>query len=478
MTRKNPFIKRLELEFLRFLKAIKNNPWASNIEDIYFIYRPFLVLYRFFHFIFLDFIQKKTLMLASALSYATMLGIIPVMLVIVSLSKGFLAENLPKYAPSIVDYLVYKVAPVFKNFNADSGVDLHNTIQGYINNHLIPMITNLNFSKIGIFGAIVLIVISFSLFRTIEKALNDIWGITVRRAMWKVVLNYWLVMALFPVIMLVILWLTGFNIFKDILNVKHSYWFAKLLSEQTGTFIAMWVLCSIMYSMIPNTRVRFIPAIIGGIVGGTLWQLNNMLSFMFVSNAIRTHYIYGSIGLIPILLIALFAGWLIILFGAHVSFAIQNLELFRVQILARHVQPYDQQEMSVMCISIVALHFVNRKMPPTLAEISLRSGLPEKYLSTVLGNLREAGYLDETSDFPSRYVLTVPPESISLKNIMDNAIGAYKSEKGMPLVSNKKLWKDVVTVCSKYRCSYENEANPFLTDIIKKLNLDFEQSEN
>ena len=159
MTRKNPFIKRLELEFLRFLKAIKNNPWAPNIKDIYFIYRPFLVLYRFFYFIFLDFIQKKTLMVASALSYATMLGIIPVMLVIVSLSKGFLAESLTKYAPSIVDYIVYKVAPVFKNFSVDSGLDLHNTIQGYMNNQLIPMITNLDFSKIGIFGAIVLIVI-------------------------------------------------------------------------------------------------------------------------------------------------------------------------------------------------------------------------------------------------------------------------------------------------------------------------------
>ena len=64
---------------------------------------------------------------------------------------------------------------------------------------------------------------------------------------------------------------------------------------------------------------------------------------------------------------------------------------------------------------IVALHFVNRKMPPTLTEISSLSGLPEKYLSNVLDKLRDAGYLDETSDFPSRYVLTALPESISLK---------------------------------------------------------------
>ena len=104
-------------------------------------------------------------------------------------------------------------------------------------------------------------------------------------------------MALIPIIMIIILWLTGFNVFRDMLNIRYSYWFAKLLSEQTGTFIAMLVLCSIMYAVIPNTRVKLVPAIIGGVVGGTLWQLNNMLIFMFVSNAIRTHYIYGSIGL-------------------------------------------------------------------------------------------------------------------------------------------------------------------------------------
>ena len=478
MARRHFLIKRLELEFFRLLKAMKNDPWAPDIKDIYFIYRPFLAIYRFFYFIFVDFVQKKTLMVASALSYATMLGIIPVMLVVISFSKGFLAENLTKYTPSIVDYLIYKIAPVFRNFSADSEVNLHNTIQSYIDNQLVPTLTNLDISKIGIFGVVVLIVTSFSLFRTIEKAFNDIWGVTFRRTIWKLVLNYWFVMALFPIIMLVILWITGFNIFKDMLNIRHSYWFAKLLSDQMNTFVAVWVLCSLMYLIIPNTRVKLIPAIIGGIVGGTLWQTNNMLSFMFVSNAIRTHYIYGSIALIPILLISPFFGWLIMLFGAHISFTIQNLEFSRMQILARDVQPYAQQEMSVMCISIVALHFINRKTPPTFTEISLLSGLPEKYLFNVLNNLREAGYLDETSDAPSRYVLTIPPESISLKNIMDNAIGAYKSEKRMPLVKNKKLWKDVVTVSSKYRCSYKNEANPSLTDIIKKLNLDMNQSEN
>ena len=476
MQKKKSFIARLGLEFFHLLKTMKHNPWAPDTKDVYFVYRPFLALYRFFNFMFVGFIQKKTLMVASALSYTTMLGIIPVMLVAVSLSKGFLAENLTKYAPSIVDYFVYKVAPVFKDFNADSGGSLHNTIHNYMNDQLIPVLTNVDFSRIGIFGAIVLIVISFSLFNTIEKAFNDIWGISSHRAMWKLVLNYWLVMALFPVVMFVILWLTGLNFFRDMLNIGSSHWVLKLLFEETGAFITMWVLCSIIYSVIPNTRVKPIPAIIGGMVGGALWQINNKLSFMFVSNAIRTDYIYGSIGLIPILLIALFFGWLIILFGTHVSFSIQNLELFRMQNLVKHIQPYDQQEMSVMCVSIVALHFVTRKMAPTLAEISRLSGLPEKYLSSVLDTLREAGYLDETSGFPPRYVLTVSPESISLKNIMDNAIGAYKSIKEMPLVSNKRLWKDVVTLCSKYRCSYGNEANPSLTEIVKKLNLNFEQT--
>lgn len=461
---------RLKLEFVRLYRAFKNNPWAPELRDVFILYRPFLFLYRFFYFVFVDFAQKKTLMVASSLSYATMLGIIPILLVVASLSKGLLAQNLNKVTPKIVDFLVYKIAPVF-NAGGSQGNLLHNNLEAYIRGQLIPTLVDMNLSEIGIYGALVLIVISFSLLRTIEKAFNDIWGISFKRPLWKLVLNYWLVMALFPIIMLVILWLTGFNVFTDILKIGHSYWFGSIFSDQTGTFIVMWVLCTVMYMVVPNTSVKVLPAIIGGVIGGTLWQFNNTLSFMFVSNAIRTHYIYGSVGIIPILLIALFLGWLIILFGAHISFAIQNLEYFRVKTLARHITPFDEQEISVMCMSIITKCFAEAKSPPTLEDIAEVSGLPDMYLSNVLGMLRNCGFVNETSDMPSKYVLAVPPESLFLKHIMDRTIG-QRPEKDIPLSSNKKLWRDVTFLCDRYRNSFTPIANPTLTKIVEELDLE------
>lgn len=467
------FTGRLKLEFIRLYRAFKNNPWAPEIKDVFFLYRPFLFLYRFIYFVFSDFAQKKTLMVASSLSYATMLGIIPILLVVASLSKGFLAQNLDKFTPKIVDFVVYKVAPVFNDAAGGSQVNtLHSNIEEYIRTQLIPTLTNMNLSEIGIYGALVLIIISFSLLRTIEKAFNDIWGLTFKRPIWKLILNYWLVMALFPMVMLVVLWLTGFNVFNDVLKLRTtSFWFSKFLSDQMGTFIVMWVLCSTMYIVIPNTRVKVLPAMIGGIIGGSLWQLNNMLSFLFVSNAVRTHYLYGSVGIIPILLIALFFGWLIILFGAHISFAIQNLEYFRVKTLARVIMPFDEQEISVMCMAIISMRFARSKVPPTLEEISEISGLPDMYLSNVLDLLKRCGFINETADMPSKYILSVPPESINLKHIMDRSIGQHP-EKNQPLSSNKKLWREVTFLCDRYRNSYTPIANPNLNKIIDELNLE------
>ncbi|MCP4176512.1 MAG: YihY family inner membrane protein [bacterium] len=466
---KTNYFKHLKTELQKLRTLNKTELWGYNLKNISTAYRPVLFLYRIFYFIFIDFAQKKTLMVACALSYATVLGIIPIMLVVISLSKGFLEQNLPLYTPKIVDFLIYRIVPVFHDLHTGkAGANLYLSLQNYINNQLIPTLMNMNFHEIGLYGAIVLIVISVSLMRTIEKAFNDIWGVQFKRAIWKMVLNYWLIMALFPAIILILLWITGFSIFKDVMNLRQSIWFARIFTDQASTFIIIWVLFTVLYKIIPNTKVRLFPAIIGGVIGGSLWQINNMLSFLFVSNAIRTHYLYGSVGIIPILLIALFVGWLIVLFGAHVAYAIQNLEFFRAQILSSDIQPSDQQEIAVVCLVIIAEKFINEEPPPTVSEISNISGLPTTYLANTLVLLKNAGYVNTTSDEPPKCILAIPPEHIHLKNIMEKAIG-HKNDKTLPFVSNKHMWQDILNMCNDYRNSFTEEANPPLSKIIKTI---------
>ena len=408
-------------------------------------------------------------MVASALSYATVLGIIPITFVIFVLSKGLLKQSLIKYTPQIIDFLVAKAMPIVNSLSDNSSsAQLYNSIQNYINLELVPRIANLSLQEIGFYGILILIVVSFSLMRTIEKAFNDIWGVAFKRTIWKLILGYWLIIALFPLVLMMVMWITGFSVFQEVIELGNSIWLAKIFTERFGTLLVLWVLSTFLYMVVPNTKVKFVPALIGGIVGGTLWQINNMMSFVFVSNAIRTHYIYGSIGMIPIFLIALFVGWLIILFGAHISFAVQNLEYFRVKLLSTDIQPSDRQEIALICLTIIAIRFLNKKSPPTAEDISFCSGLPPVFFLKTLKILKNAGYVNQTDNSPAEYVLSVSPESIRLKDIMDSAIG-HTNDKELPLVSNKTLWKESIRICTGYRNSFTTQANPSLLEIAEEL---------
>jgi membrane protein len=462
-------LRKTKYEVFKFFHIMRKEVWSADIKDCFFLFRPILFLYRFFYFVFSDFANKKTLMMASALSYATVLGIIPITLVIVALSKGFLEDSLIRYTPKIIDFLVAKLLPVFRDLpDQGSGEQLYQGIQSYINVQLIPTITNLDLHQIGVYGAIVLIIISLSLIRTIEKAFNDIWGVILKRTIWKLILRYWLVIALFPAIIMVILWVTGFNVVHDMMKFRETYWITSIIGDQFFTYLILWFLFAIVYKIIPNTRVKIFPAIIGGIVGGTLWQVNNTMSFLFVSNALRTHYIYGSLGIVPIFLISLFVGWLIVLFGAHVAYGMQNLEFYRIRLLSTDLQPSDLQEVALLCLAIIAIRQLKKEEPPTADELSDLSGLPFAYFSKIISEFGERKLIYESGEDPPRYLLCVSPEKLRLKEIVDCAIG-HKNDKKLPLVSNKQLWHASIRLCTNYRNSYTEKANPTLHEIAEKL---------
>lgn len=464
--------RNLKEEIQKFCKVIQTDLWSTELVEYSFFSRIFLMMYRLMYFIFVDFARKKTLMMASALSYATVLGIVPIMLVIVALSKGLLEEKLMMNAPRFINFLVEKLVPVINALpNHGGGIQLHQTLQDYINQQLIPTITRLDFQQIGLYGAILLIVISFSLMNTVEKAFNDIWGVTLKRSLWKLILHYWLVIALFPAIILLVFWITGFAIFHYAINIGQSKLFSGIASQQMVTFLILWAVFAFVYKIIPNINVKVIPAILGGVVGGTLWHLNNLLSFIFVSSTLRTHYLYGGLGIIPIFLVALFIGWLIVLLGAHIAYAVQNIEFFRVKLLATDIQPSDTQEIAVICVAIIAMSFINKRQPPTAEELSKLSGLPFAYFSGPLAVLKNRNFIRKTNDDPARYILGLSPESLCLKDIMDSAIG-HQNDRQLPLVSNKRLWKETIRVCNNYRNSYTLEANPTLLRLVKELNLE------
>src|SRR5438093_4906287 len=76
--------------------------------------------------------------------------------------------------------------------------------------------------------------------------------------------------------------------------------------------------------LVPNTKVRWRAAVVGGLVGGILFHLNNLVSVLYVSRVVSNSKIYGSLALVPVFMIGLYFSWLILLFGAQIAYAFQN----------------------------------------------------------------------------------------------------------------------------------------------------------
>src|SRR5713226_1788163 len=87
----------------------------------------------------------------------------------------------------------------------------------------------------------------------------------------------------------------------------------------------MWIALTFIYNYLPNTNVRLVSALYGGIIGGTLWQLAQWGYIHFQVGVVRYNAIYGAFAQLPIFLVWLYMGWNIVLFGAVISFAHQNV---------------------------------------------------------------------------------------------------------------------------------------------------------
>ena len=116
-----------------------------------------------------------------------------------------------------------------------------------------------------------------------------------------------------------------------------------------------------MYGLMPNTRVRFHAAVIGGLVGGTLWQLNSQLSTMYLSRVVTYSKIYGGMGIVPVFLLGLYFSWLIVLLGAQVSFAAQNVHLYMQQRVSERMDQAQRELLACRVVLQVCASFLARR---------------------------------------------------------------------------------------------------------------------
>ena len=291
-------------------------------------------------------------------------------------------------------------------------------------------VATVDFSSIRFVGLGLLIWASISLVISLETSFNRIYHAPKGRPLHLRVTIYWAVITLGPVLVALSFYLTAqlWNLATSVDAFGVMGWIVSVLTPLAST-AATWLLLLLMYSLLPNVKVRLKSALIGSMIAAALWEASKWGFGLYLENFIRegTGYsaLYGSIALLPLFLMWVYLTWLIILFGLEISYVSQTIRGTRF--LKTHHEPeptpvsgLTPPESIITIAAALADAFAQGKALH-LSAIVRATSLPERSAEKLLAALVNAGYahqLEGDDDGAGPYTLSRPAETIALRDVL------------------------------------------------------------
>lgn len=394
------------------------------------------------------FIEDDLQRQASALTYSTLLAIVPVLAMLFAIAKGFgfqtiIQSQLFDYFPAQKEALMHALTFVDAYLNQSKGGVL-----------------------VGI-GLIFLLWTIVGLIGNVESTFNEIWQVKKSRTLYRKITDYISLFLILPVLMIAS---SGISIFVST-NLDNSP-YLNYISPLFRTLIAFapyvltWLFFTGMYMLIPNTKVKLKNAFPAGVISGTAFQL---FQFLYISGQIwvsKYNAVYGSFAFLPLLLLWMQLSWLICLFGAMLTFSAQNIANYNFEEDTKNISRRYKDFLTLLVASIVVERFEKGEPPLTVDQISSNCRIPIKLTGQIIFLLTETGILSETTTDDERvsaYQPAVDIQKISV-GFLFRKLEEYGSENFR--IDNKNLygtqWKALM---SAYEAFYKESDKVLLKNL-------------
>jgi membrane protein len=274
------------------------------------------------------FLRKRLVLKSAALSYTTVLCLLPLLALTFSVTNFMLEQAGPDERRRIIDRVIVRVIPqveLLEESRPDTEDASHVLpTRSDIRNQVNEFLELTGSGEMGIYGILFFIFLVLSMLITIEHTFNDIWHIDKGRPWLQRISVYWSVVTLGLILIVAAVVLTGrwqaTTVARQISKVPYL---SRLLSFITP-FVIFWLGLTFTYVTLPYTRVSLRAGFVGGIVAGTLLQVNNLLNTMYVFTVTSYREFYGGLGILPIFLVGLYVSWLIVLCGAQLTYSLEE----------------------------------------------------------------------------------------------------------------------------------------------------------
>ena len=352
--------------------------------------------------------EDKCRLRASALTFYSLISIVPVVAMAFGIAKGFGFDKLMEQ-------------------QLRERLTGHEDILQRIMEFSNALLANTQGGLIAGIGLIILMWAVLKVLGQIEDSFNDIWGVKEKRPLGRMFGDYLSLILVCPVLLILS---SGLTIFftAQMTTIVEKFTFLEVIGPAVFFFLKLlpyallWGVFTFIYIFMPNTKVRFSSAFFAGIIAGSIFQIIQWVYITFQIGVAKYNAIYGSFAALPLFLVWLQLSWFIVLYGAELSFAFQNVDTYEFEPDALQASHRIKTLLALQITHHLVLNFARALPPSTAREISARLEIPIRFTNEILFGLKKSNILT-TAKVEGNGELAYQPArdigSLSIKDVIE-----------------------------------------------------------
>jgi membrane protein len=433
-------------------KRLNDAIWLSPISEISRGKSFFFKQVRIMVLAARGFSKDNVQLRASALTFYSLLSVIPVAAIAFAIAKGFsLDQNLEQL---ITDkFQAHQEVLNWLLVNARSA--LQETRGGYI---------------AGV-GMIMLFWSVMSLLGHIESSFNTIWQIKSSRPWFRKFTDYITIMLIAPVFIILSSSITVFvsTELTDYMTKAPILEFFKpiisFLFRFTPYFLS-WLTLTILFIIMPNAKVKFVPALISGIIAGTILQVLQWLYIDLQFGISKLSAIYGSFAAVPLFIVWMQSSWIVVLLGAEISFANQNVSRYEFESEALNISTYQRRALILMIMHMIIRNFSIGEKPISAEHIGITLKIPVRLARSILQDLASVNLVSIIHENENKERLYQP--ALDINRLTVSYVFTCLDKKGIEqtMVIKNKDYEKVISMLEKFdRLVAKSDSNILIKDL-------------
>lgn len=342
--------------------------------------RVLTVVLRYLYAVLRDVFSGQLTLRAMSLVYTTLLSVVPLIAFSFSILKGLGVHE--KLKPQ----LLLLLEPI-----GDARIG--------IVDDLMSLVENVNGKVLLSAGLAFFLYTAISMVQKVEESFNYVWYVAKPRSFARRFMEYVFVLMTGPVVIVIALGMIGPLQDEAIVQfLQKNEIIGPILSATSILMPYLLIIAAFtfLYMFMPNTRVRFRSALVGGIAGGFMWATAGVLFAKFVATSARTEAVYASFAIAITTLIWLYLNWLILLIGSQLAFYFQNPAYMQIGRRDPRLSNSMRERLALNIMFYAGREFRNPQQGVSVRSLSRLLKIPSITLAPIVAGLESSGLLTVT----------------------------------------------------------------------------------